>query len=45
MELIIPKNRIPYFNYKRNIYIYAVNTYLLLIYHPNINNKYLNLIS
>jgi len=43
-ELIIPKNRIPYFNYKRNIHIYAVNTYLLLVHHPNINKNLLPVI-
>lgn len=44
-ELIIPKNRIPYFNYKRNIHIYAVNTYLLLIHHPNIDKSYDNILT
>jgi hypothetical protein len=39
-ELIIPKNRIPYFNYKKNKYIYAVNTYLLLIHNNNIDKSY-----
>ncbi len=36
-ELIIPKNRIPYFNHRRDIHIYAVNSYLLLVYNDNIN--------
>ena len=31
-ELFIPKKRIPYFNHRLNSYIYAVNTYMLLIY-------------
>ena len=35
-ELIIPKKRIPYFNHRLNKAIYAVNTYMLLVYH-NIN--------
>ena len=44
-ELIIPKNRIPYFNYKRNVYIYAVNSYLLLLYNDNIDDKYIPIIN
>jgi hypothetical protein len=31
-ELIIPKHRIPYFNYKKYSNINAVNTYMLIIY-------------
>lgn len=43
-ELIIPKNRIPYFNHRRDIYIYAVNTYLLLVYNDNISDEFKNTI-
>ena len=32
-ELIIPKHRIPYFNYKKYSYINAVNTYMLIVYN------------
>ena len=39
-QLIIPKNRIPYYNYKKNKYIYAVNSYLLLIHSDNIDISY-----
>ena len=39
-ELIIPKHRIPYFNHRRDMFIYAVNTYLLLIYNDDINPCY-----
>ena len=35
-ELIIPKHRIPYFNYKKYSNINAVNTYMLIVYN-NIN--------
>uniref|UniRef100_A0A6C0EFB0 PCIF1 WW domain-containing protein n=1 Tax=viral metagenome TaxID=1070528 RepID=A0A6C0EFB0_9ZZZZ len=38
-ELIIPKKRIPYFNHRLNKPIYAVNTYMLIVYH-NIDTKY-----
>ena len=39
---MIPKKRIPFYSYKNNDYIYAVNTYLLIVYHPNIKkNKYI----
>lgn len=31
-ELIIPKNRIPYFNYRHNKPIYARDTYMLIVY-------------
>ena len=31
-ELIIPKRSIPYFNYRLNTPIYAVDTYMLLVY-------------
>ena len=31
-ELIIPKKRIPYFNHRLNTPIYAVDTYMLIIY-------------
>ena len=31
-ELVIPKHRIPYFNYKKYSNINAVNTYMLIIY-------------
>ena len=31
-ELIIPKNKIPYFSFKLNKYIYAVDTYILFVY-------------
>lgn len=37
-ELIIPKHRIPYFNYKKFSYINAVNTYMLIVYN-NINKN------
>jgi hypothetical protein len=37
-ELIIPKHRIPYFNYKKYSNINAVNTYMLIIY-KKINPK------
>jgi hypothetical protein len=37
-ELIIPKHRIPYFNYKKYSNINAVNTYMLIIY-DSINTK------
>lgn len=37
-ELIIPKHRIPYFNYKKYSNINAVNTYMLIIY-DSINIK------
>jgi hypothetical protein len=40
-ELIIPKKRIPYFNYRLNTPIYAVDTYMLIVYH-NIEGKYIN---
>jgi len=40
-ELIIPKFRIPYFNFRLNKPIYAVDTYMLLIYH-NTKSKYTN---
>lgn len=32
-ELIIPKHRIPYFNYKKYSHINAVNTYMLIVYN------------
>jgi len=32
IELIIPKNTIPYFNYRLNKPVYAVDTYMLLVY-------------
>ena len=32
-EIIIPKSRIPYFNYKKYSNINAVNTYMLLVYN------------
>ena len=32
-ELIIPKKRIPYFNFRLHKYIYAVDTYMLLVYN------------
>lgn len=38
-ELIIPKISIPYFNHKLHTFIYAVNTYMLLVYN-NIEPKY-----
>lgn len=31
-ELIIPKNRIPYFNFRHNKYINARDTYMLIVY-------------
>ena len=31
-ELVIPKHRIPYFNYKKYSHINAVNTYMLIVY-------------
>ena len=37
-ELIIPKHRIPYFNYRKYSNINAVNTYMLVIYNK-INSK------
>ena len=37
-ELIIPKHRIPYFNYKKYSHINAVNTYMLIVYN-SINNE------
>ena len=37
-ELIIPKHRIPYFNYRKYSNINAVNTYMLIVYN-NINKK------
>ena len=37
-ELIIPKHRIPYFNYRKYSNINAVNTYMLIIY-KNIDKK------
>jgi len=37
-ELVIPKHRIPYFNYKKYSNINAVNTYMLIVY-KNIDNK------
>jgi len=37
-ELIIPKYRIPYFNFRLNKYIYAVDTYMLIVYNYNFNN-------
>jgi len=37
-ELIIPKHRIPYFNYRKYSNINAVNTYMLIIYNK-INKK------
>lgn len=37
-ELIIPKHRIPYFNYKKYSNINAVNTYMLIVY-KEINKK------
>ena len=42
MELIIPKMRIPYYNHKRNKYIFAVNTYILLLYNPIMEKKMMN---
>jgi hypothetical protein len=39
-ELIIPKYRIPYFNYRLNKYIYAVDTYMLIIYNENDKDKF-----
>lgn len=38
-EILIPKKRIPYFNYRLNRYIYAVDTYMLIVYN-NIDNLY-----
>jgi hypothetical protein len=40
-ELIIPKQRIPYFNYSENTHIYAVNTYMLVVY-DKIETRYVN---
>ena len=37
-ELIIPKHRIPYFNFKKYVNINAVNSYMLIIY-KKINKK------
>lgn len=37
-ELIIPKHRIPYFNYRKYSNINAVNTYMLIVY-KKINEK------
>ncbi len=37
-ELVIPKHRIPYFNYKKYSNINAVNTYMLIVYN-NINSN------
>ena len=37
-ELIIPKHRIPYFNYRKYSNINAVNTYMLIVY-KEINQK------
>ena len=37
-ELVIPKHRIPYFNYKKYSNINAVNTYMLIIY-KELNQK------
>ena len=37
-ELIIPKHRIPYFNYKKYSHINAVNTYMLIVYN-SIDNE------
>jgi hypothetical protein len=42
-ELIIPKYRIPYFNYRLNKYIYAVDTYMLIIYNDNDKDKFIKL--
>lgn len=42
-ELIIPKHRIPYFNYKKFSHINAVNTYMLIIYNKINNNVAKNL--
>jgi hypothetical protein len=42
-ELIIPKHRIPYFNYKKYSHISAVNTYMLIVYkdciHKNVKKN------
>jgi hypothetical protein len=34
-EIVIPKHRIPYFNYRKYCYINAVNTYMLIVYNKN----------
>ena len=41
IELVIPKHRIPYFNHRLHKPIYAVDTYMLFVYH-NIDNQYTN---
>ena len=40
-ELVIPKHRIPYFNYKKYSHINAVNTYMLVVY-KNLNQNVAN---
>jgi hypothetical protein len=50
-ELLIPKHRIPYFNYKKFSHINAVNTYMLIVYNKidenvakNLHNNFDNII-
>ena len=38
-ELVIPKNIIPYFNFRKNRTIYAANTYMLFVY-KNLDMEY-----
>lgn len=38
-EIIVPKNKIPYFNYKHFRYINAVDSYIIIIYSKNIDEK------
>lgn len=42
-ELIVPKHRIPYFNYKKYSHISAVNTYMLIVYNTINENVKKNL--
>ena len=43
-ELIIPKNNIPYFSFKLNKFIFAVDTYILVIYDTLIESYIINTI-
>ena len=42
-ELVIPKFRIPYYNHRLNTFIYAKDTYMLIIYN-NIDKNYVKII-